>query len=141
MLRISKKVEYALISLLHMSRKSNGHLTTARELAQTYQIPPELMGKVLQQLTKSGFIESVQGMKGGYRLNKLLDQMSLVSVFSAVDGPIKIVSCLKKSQDNPQCHQTYHCTIKSPMEIIQKKLEKIFSELSLRDIENDLAGL
>ena len=66
MLRFSKKVEYALIAMLYMADKDPGELTTARELSDKYDISLELMGKLLQSLTRHDLITSVQGAKGGY---------------------------------------------------------------------------
>ncbi|MCK5453178.1 MAG: Rrf2 family transcriptional regulator [Calditrichia bacterium] len=139
MLRISKKMEYALMGLLHMSHKDWRELTTAKELAQSYNIPPELMGKVLQNLAKHNLIESMQGVKGGYRLVRSIDQVKLSDVITAVEGPLKIVNCLK-IKTTPECHQHHRCTIKNPMGIIQNKLENFFSELTLQDIENDMTS-
>ena len=137
MLRISKKMEYALMGLLHMSHKDWRELTTAKELAQSYNIPPELMGKVLQNLAKHKLILSMQGVKGGYRLVRSIDQVKLSDVITAVEGPLKIVNCLN-IKTTPECHQHNQCTIKNPMSIIQNKLENFFSELTLQDIENDM---
>ncbi|MCB0259910.1 MAG: Rrf2 family transcriptional regulator, partial [Calditrichaeota bacterium] len=65
MLKFSKKVEYALISMLYMAKREDGELTTSRELSQHFNIPQELAGKVLQSLARTGCIASVQGVKGG----------------------------------------------------------------------------
>jgi Rrf2 family protein len=138
MIRISKKIEYALMGLLHMSQKDWHDLTTARELAQSYSIPPELMGKVLQNLAKHDLIQSMQGVKGGYRLARSIDQVKMSEVIAAVEGPLKIVSCLKM-KSSPECDQRYQCIIKNPMGIIQDKLEDFFSDLTLRDIENEMS--
>jgi Rrf2 family protein len=139
MIRISKKMEYALMGLLHMSHKEWQELTTAKELALSYNIPPELMGKVLQNLARHNLIQSIQGVKGGYRLVRPIDQVKMSDVIAAVEGPLKIVNCLK-IRKSTECHQHYQCTIKNPMGIIQNKLEKFFNELTLQDIENDMTA-
>ena len=94
MIRISKKVEYALIALLHIAKKSSGELTTARELSDKFSISLELMGKILQSLVKNGMIVSVQGVKGGYYLARPTEGISLSSVITAVDGPIALTDCI-----------------------------------------------
>ena len=77
MLKLSKKVEYGLISMMHMDSVQSGELATARELSDLYNIPAELLGKVLQLLAKNRLIVSVQGAKGGYRLARGLDLVTL----------------------------------------------------------------
>lgn len=137
MMRIGKKVEYALIGLLHMSQKDNRQLTTAKELAQTYHIPQELMGKVLQQLARRGLIRSVQGVKGGYRIHGPIYKISLSQVYNAIEGPIKIVSCICK-KNRLICEQRSFCIIKNPMEVLQEKLEELFCQLTLEDLRNEV---
>lgn len=137
MLRISKKVEYALIGLLHMAQKNGQELTTAKELANTYHIPQELMGKVLQQLARRELILSVQGVKGGYKIRQSTEQITLSLIYDVIDGPFKIVSCIH-TNDRLDCEQHSFCTIRNPMEIIQNKLELFFSQLTLKDLEREI---
>jgi DNA-binding IscR family transcriptional regulator len=62
MIRLSKRVEYGLIAIRHIATKPAGEIVTAKEIADTYGIPYELLSKVLQKLTKSGLISSHPGM-------------------------------------------------------------------------------
>ena len=137
MLRFSKKVEYALIALIHMARKPAIGLTTSKELSDQYHIPLELMGKVLQALVKSGLVNSVQGVKGGYLLNDIIDNLSISQVVRAVDKPIKIVKCIE-NQHVSDCNQILYCNIRSPMEILQDKLEAIFEGITVSDLREDM---
>ena len=67
MLTLNRKSDYALISLSHLGR-CRGTITSAREIADTYQIPLPLLMNILKQLTREGIIASARGAKGGYRL-------------------------------------------------------------------------
>ena len=67
MLKLSKKVDYALIALMHLAQQDEG-ASSAREVATIYGMPQDLLAKVLQKLTRSGLVVSHQGMKGGYSL-------------------------------------------------------------------------
>lgn len=137
MLKISKKVEYALIGMLHMSMKKQEELTTAKELSACYNIPLDLMGKVLQRLAKTGLIRSEQGVKGGYQLNIALPEMSIGTILQVVDGPVKIVNCIRL-EDHLNCEQESHCIIRNPMLVIQERLDDFFKNLSLQDIREEM---
>ncbi len=137
MLRFSKKAEYALIALLHMARKPAKGLTTSKELSDQYHIPLELMGKVLQSLVRNGLVNSVQGVKGGYLLNSKIDNLSISQVIRAVDKPIKIVKCIE-NQHVLDCSQILYCNIRSPMEILQDKLEAIFEGITVSDLKEEM---
>jgi Rrf2 family cysteine metabolism transcriptional repressor len=137
MLRFSKKVEYALIALLHMARKSAKELTSTKELSDQYHISLELMGKVLQSLVKSGMVKSVQGVKGGYLLNETIENLTISQVVRVVDKPIKIVKCIENHHFS-DCGQILYCNIRSPMEILQEKLEAIFEGITVSDLKDDM---
>ncbi len=133
MIKLSKKVEYALIAMIYMSEKDQGKLTTARELSQQFNIPSELLGKVLQHLARKGLIVSVQGVKGGYQLPRPLDQISLAEVITSVDGPIQLVNCGDPVERD--CEQFDFCNIRSPMEQIQSSLFQFLNQITLKDLQ------
>lgn len=126
MLRFSKKVEYSLIALKHMAEVRPGELTSARELAGCYDISQKLLGKLLQTLHKNGFIDSVQGARGGYYLAKAPESISVNAVIEAIDGEIRIVDC-------GDCQRLKRCRIYKPMQRIQNDISAYFSGLTLRD--------
>lgn len=135
MLKLSKKVEYGLISMMHMDSVHNGNLATARELSDLYNIPAELLGKVLQSLAKSQLIVSAQGAKGGYRLARALDRVTLGEVVEAVEGPMHITAC----QGDPSCCDQYTtCNIKRPVLQVQKQLTDYMYGLPLSTFRSTL---
>ena len=87
MLRLSKKTDYALLALRHLALAgSTGQTVPARELSETYDLPPELLAKVLQRLVRGGLLVSQQGIRGGYELAKPADQITVADVVTVVDG-------------------------------------------------------
>lgn len=136
MLKFSKKVEYAIISMLYMAEQERGQLSTTRELAETFNIPQELVGKVLQSLAKKGCINSVQGVKGGYQLAREPEYIHLGEIIMAVDGPVKVVNCVDEV-DSCSCEQLDFCNMRNPMETIQSKLITFFNSVSLKDLQSN----
>jgi Rrf2 family protein len=135
MLKLSKKVEYGLISLMHMDSVQNGDLATARELSDLYNIPAELLGKVLQSLAKGQLIVSAQGARGGYRLARGLDRVTLGEVVESVEGPMHITAC----QGDPSCcDQFTKCNIKRPVLQVQKQLTDYMYGLPLSTFRSTL---
>jgi len=65
MLRLSKKADYALMAMRHLAAHAEREAVCARELAESYDLPPELLAKVLQKLVKGRLLTSVQGLRGG----------------------------------------------------------------------------
>ncbi len=128
MLMLSKKVEYGLIAMLHMASLREETLVTAKEISETYNIPTELMGKVLQALAKAGLAEAVHGSKGGYYLSRTLSTVQLGDVIEAVEGPVHLARC---QEDPSSCGQFSTCTIKEPIQQINEQLQSFLFSISL----------
>ncbi len=134
MLKFNKKVEYALIAMLEMAQQANANeLITAKSVSSRYHIPQEIMGKVLQTLVKGGLLLSVQGVKGGYTLATHPDRVSIWQVVQAIEGPVTLVTCI--GPDKHYCQQYEYCNIRTPLTIIQDKLEEYFSDMKLSDVQ------
>jgi Rrf2 family protein len=137
MLRFSKKVEYALIVMADMSADiSPEKLSSAKSLAEQYQIPQEILGKVLQTLVRRGLLISVQGVKGGYTLARDPNEINLKDIVEAVDGPVALMNC--GENDHSQCGQFTNCNIKSPLGIIQTQLSMFFHSITLKDLRRNV---
>jgi Rrf2 family protein len=134
MLRISKKTEYAIIALMDMSGNGKNALVTAKDLSERYNIPREILGKVLQSLAKNALIDSHQGVKGGYKLLVPLKDINIKTIIQVVDGPIQLVNCVV--EDDCNCGQIDYCNIKSPMEFIQVELTNFFNQITLQDFKD-----
>lgn len=134
MLRFSKKAEYALIAMVHIAKKTDDELTTARELSDKFDISLELMGKLLQTLVRHNLIASIQGVKGGYYLNKPMSDISIRSIVTAVDGPVEITTC-RENDGTTKCKREKICNIRESIIGIQSALENFFNNLTLKDFK------
>lgn len=138
MLKINRKVEYALLALKHfyLYGESLAHgkqiLLSTKELSQTYACPPEIMAKVLQSLCHAGFLESVKGAYGGYRLIKALEQISFYELNESILGPLSLANCLGKELKH--CEQAENCTIISPLYQLNQQVLGLFKKITLAEL-------
>ena len=133
MLQLSKKVGYALIALRHMAQNPHGQLFTAREIASAYNIPYELLAKILQKLKKSEVIVSTQGMRGGYSLLKKPEQIQISHIISAIeDEKATIADCYADGKEYCSLYET--CTIRTPLGKVQHNLNALLESTTLDQI-------
>lgn len=137
MLRLSKKADYALMAMKHLARKddSASASTSAREIAEQYDIPIELMAKVLQRLARHGLLTSHQGTRGGYTLSRTTTSISVADIIQAIDGPLTVTAC---STDDEQCDQFLKCNVRDPLWRIKDRILSALAECSLAEISSDL---
>lgn len=133
MVRLSKKVEYGLIAIRHIAALGCGGIVTAKEIADKYRIPYELLAKVLQKLARTGLIVSTQGMRGGYTLTKNPNEVSVSMVINAIEGnTMAIAQCMAEGPDS--CDVFKLCTIRSPLLKVQANIESAFNNMTLAQI-------
>ena len=135
MLRLSKKADYALIAMKHLAQKSSGApSTSAREIAEQYDIPIELMAKVLQRLVRSGLLVSTQGTRGGYTLRRAAASISVSDVIQAIDGPFSVTAC---STENSGCEQYSKCSVRDPLWQIRERIAAALATVSVAELAAD----
>ncbi len=131
MIKLNKKIEYALIALLHLAQTEKNVPVKAREIAELYNIPPELLGKVMQKLVKNGFIASVQGINGGYILTRPLHELDMFTIIDKIDGPAGITSCTIHDGTSCSCKQLDVCNIKHAIDELQEEINGFFRNITL----------
>ena len=125
MLRLSKKTDYALMAMKHLASDPGRRAASAREIAETYDIPVELMAKVLTRLVRSGLLTSHQGVHGGYMLAQPPAATSVAAVLEAIDGPLTLTAC---TQGDDRCDQFSKCNVRDPLRRVRDRIAAILAE-------------
>ena len=131
MILLSKRAEYGLMALLHLAGAAVRDKTiSAASIAERHRIPAAFMGKVMQDLSRSGLVESVRGVAGGYRLRKTPAQVTLGAVVAAMDGPIRLAGC----QAGCACEQRKGCNVRAPLMRLNAAVVAPFDNITLADM-------
>ena len=131
MLRLSKKADYALMAMKHLALKADATSTSAREIAEQYDIPIELMAKVLQRLVRTGLLVSTQGTRGGYTLGRPSASISVADVIQAIDGPFTVTACSTEKND---CDQYSKCSIRDPLWQIRERIAEALERVTIAEM-------
>src|SRR3954468_13666620 len=134
MLRLSKKADYALIAMKHLALRGTNGSSSAREIAEQYDIPIELMAKVLQRLARRGLLASHQGTRGGYELARRPLQISVADVIQAIDGPVTVTAC---STEEGQCDQYAKCNVRDPLWLVRERILSALGECTIAELAAD----
>jgi len=136
MLRLSKKADYALIAMTHLTLKSGS--SSAREIAEQFDIPVELMAKVLQRLTRRGLLASQQGTRGGYQLARAAAGITVADVIQAIDGPVAVTAC---SAHADRCGQFAKCNVRDPLWKIREIILSALKTTTVSELARDSGPL
>ncbi|MFF3759533.1 RrF2 family transcriptional regulator [Streptomyces sp. NPDC002185] len=98
---MSEGVEWALHSCLNLAWIGPERAVTAARLAAYHDLPAAYLNKQLQALARAGIVTSVSGPKGGFRLARGLDRITLMDVYTAIEGPEEAFRCTEIRQQGP----------------------------------------
>jgi Rrf2 family protein len=128
MLKLSKKADYGLMAMRHLAEHAERGACSAKDVAEAYGIPPEVLAKILQRLAKAGLLHSQHGINGGYTLGRAATEISAYEVIRAIDGPLFITSCITV---RGECDQTERCTIREPLRKVNQSIEDVLKNIKI----------
>lgn len=110
-MRMSDGVEWAIHCCTVLAFVPDGRALPAAKLAEFHGVPPAYLAKHLQALVRAGVCDSVPGPRGGFRLARPAEEISLLDVTLAVDGDETAFRCNEirqrgpAAQDDPSCYR------------------------------------
>jgi len=135
MLRLTKKADYGLMALKYLAEHAGsseaGQAQSAKDIADAYHIPHQLLAKILQTLAKAGLLVSHAGTNGGYELARPADKITAFEIVRAIDGPLFITSCITL---HGPCDLTSTCTIKEPLQKLTDGIRDLLVGIRLSDL-------
>lgn len=130
MIRITKQTDYGIVLLTHLAAAPERPVN-APELAGETHLPLPMVSKILKLLVREGLLDSHRGVKGGYRLSRLPEEISMAEVVSALEGPIAITECV---DDESGCSHSAVCAVRGRWQRINTALRDALSGISLAEM-------
>ncbi len=136
MLKFSKKIDYGMIAMTYIAfhDRNRDRVVNTKEIAEEYDLPVELLAKVLQRLAKNSLIMSQNGPKGGYQLAKEPGSITVGEIIKAIEGPIQMMDC---NQEDHFCSQIEKCSVRSPLTKIQQSISDLLDNITLEEMQCD----
>jgi len=142
MLAMTKKTGYGLIAMTHLAQLDGDTVSSAREISEQFGVPQSLLMNVLKELASAGYVESVRGARGGYRLALDPEQITLADLIVAVEGPIRLAECVAGHDavpDGRPCRIVDRCPIADPVHRVHRRLSDFLKTVTLAEIVNPAA--
>ena len=133
-MRLTRAGEYAVRCMLYLASLGTGELAMRKEIARAMEIPEQFLGKIAQQLSRAGFIDIVQGAKGGYRLVVPPQKLTLLDVVEAVVGEIFLNDCVMRPA---ACNRSNACAVHQVWEKARSQLRATLKEATFAGLLRD----
>lgn len=136
-MKLSKKGEYALRSLINLgiAAEVGRSLVQVAELAESEQLPVKFLEQIMQALKAAGYVESVRGKFGGYRLAKPTGKITIGEVVRIIDGPLAPIGCVSQTAyEKCTCPDEAHCGLRMLMLDVRNAIAGILDRYTLADV-------
>ena len=131
MLRFTRQADYGVVLLTFVALDREGLVHNARDLAALAQLPLPTVTKVLKALARAGILSSQRGVKGGYRLVRRAEEISLAEIIAAFEGPLALTQC---ADHGPGCEIRAACPARSGLHAVGRSIHESLEAVSLRDV-------
>lgn len=132
-MKLSNTSKYALRILIYMA-KSPEALYSASQLVSALDISDKYLRRLMTDLSKSGFIQSIQGRDGGYRFAKAIDSIYLYDVIASVESLDTLSGCVLGFEE---CSCTNPCAMHDTWMKIRLQLNEVYRDTRLSDLDFD----
>lgn len=130
-MKISTKGRYGLRILLDLALHDlESKPRSIKEIASSQEISEKYISRLIILLRKAGFVASVRGTGGGFRLVKPPETITILAVLEIMEGPIHLVDCVAR----PQCRRAQGCSPQMLWTTINEKIRHLFAEYTLYDL-------
>lgn len=93
-MQITRQADYAVRAVLYLSKLGSERRAATSQIAQEQQIPPSFLAKIVSQLSVAGLLQTSRGARGGVSLARSPEEISVLEVVEAIDGPILLNECV-----------------------------------------------
>lgn len=127
MLKLSKLADYATVLMTAVAREPE-QTHTGQSLAARTRIPAPTAAKLLKTLARGGLLESLRGSRGGYRLARRAETLTVADIIRALEGPIAVTAC---SSHGGGCTIESDCATRSNWRLINRAIVEALDAVTL----------
>jgi Rrf2 family protein len=141
-MKLPESTEWVLHAVTSLAQLGPGGTVSAAQLAAHYDVPASYLAKQLQALVRAGLLSATTGPRGGFRLARTAEQITMLQVVEAVDGTSPFYTCNEIRQRGrgavppEQCRRT--CSIAARMAVAEAAWRRSLARVTIADIVGSL---
>jgi Rrf2 family transcriptional regulator, cysteine metabolism repressor len=132
MLKVTRQADYGLLLMAALAfHYAEGEYVSLRHVADKRKLPYRFLGKIISPLKKAGLVESLEGAKGGYRLVKGPEKITIREVLEALGESLCLVRCAGEER---ACQSFCQCFSKKFWHDVQREIDELLDNYTVADL-------
>jgi Rrf2 family cysteine metabolism transcriptional repressor len=137
---VSQKCQYAIRAIFELAKRQGQGPVKIKDIAEVQAIPMRFLEIILNQLRRSGFVQSKRGAEGGYILARSPDKLMVGEIMQFAEGPLAPVACMTDKAGG-ECVLYGSCVFLGLWERASKALSEVYDQTSFQDLVNSEAKM
>ncbi len=133
-MQVNRSTDYALRAMTYLAAQPAGQVAMVHDIALAQGVPPKFLARILQLLHKAQLVNSHRGIRGGFSLACPSEQITVLQVLEAVEGPLVISLCIATPQI---CDQAERCPSLSVWDRAQNAFTRVLASTTLADLATE----
>ncbi len=131
-MKISTKGRYALRLMLDLAIHDTGEPVRIKDIAARQEISDKYLEQIISSLNKAGYVKSIRGPQGGYRLTKKPDQYTVGMILRLTEGSLAPVACLDDEVNS--CTRQDTCATLRLWKMVNDSVSSVVDKVTLADL-------
>ena len=127
---LRRNTDYALRLAINLASQAGDEALSTRVLAEAEDVSYQLACKLMQKLHAAGVVASDMGPKGGFRLKRAPEEISLVEIIEAIQGPLRLNRCVL----NGTCPRQGSCPVRAKIGQLQEQMDDYLRNVTLAEL-------
>ncbi len=133
MMELTRKGEYAIRGIVYLAGMPLGKVCLLNDIATSVDVPPTFLAKIFQQFSKIGLVKSFRGTGGGFLLGRAAENITLLEVVEAVEGPIIPNRCVIAPTN---CGGSGLCKVHPVWKQLHGEVRSLLGGVTLKELAN-----
>ncbi|MDF2486829.1 MAG: transcriptional regulator, BadM/Rrf2 family [Herbinix sp.] len=130
-MKISTKGRYALRLMLDLALNNTGEYITIKSIAARQEISEKYLEQIISLLNRAGYVKSIRGAQGGYRLAKETSEYTVGMILRLTEGSLAPVDCL---EDENECGRNGGCVTREVWQELYHAISSVVDRITLQDL-------
>ncbi|MCM1185170.1 MAG: Rrf2 family transcriptional regulator [Lachnoclostridium sp.] len=131
-MKISTKGRYAVRVMLDLALHNTGECIKVKDIAERQGISEKYLEQIIAILNRAGYVRSVRGAQGGYRLARDPQEYTVGMILRLTEGSLAPVACLE--EDNLQCNRIDTCETLQVWKDLYNAINQVVDSVSVADL-------
>jgi len=131
-MKISTKGRYAVRVMLDLALNDNGECIKVKEIAGRQSLSEKYLEQIIAILNKAGYVKSVRGAQGGYRLAGSPDEYTVGMILRLTEGSLAPVACLEMGEE--ECDRCDTCETLEVWNEVYRAVNNVVDNITIGDL-------